>query len=219
MQPVANRDRWLALGLLAGALVLAYLVLLHPWWTVPMLAEGERIDTLQQRELRARMQLQQAPQVRQALARVRQQQQRSAGFLPESSAELATAGLIKRLETVVAEASPGNRACAIANRSPLTEPGSERYVRVAVQVRLRCGVPETAAVLHALESGTPRLFVDNLNMLAQRYFGLADRSAQQGSGGLDVNFDLYGYLQPRPEPANQAANPAAERRPGGTGAR
>jgi general secretion pathway protein M len=215
VQPTADRDRWLALGLLAAALALAYLVLVHPWWTVPMLAESERIDTLQQRELRARMQLQQAPQVRQALARVREQQQRSAGFLPESTAELATAGLIKRLETVVAEASPGNRACAIANRSPLTEPGSERYVRVAVQVRLRCGVPETAAVLHALESGAPRLFVDNLNMLAQRYFAMADQAGQQGSGGLDVSFDLYGYLQPRGDAPRAPATPRA----GGAGAR
>lgn len=215
MQPASNRDRWLALGLLGAALALAYLVLVHPWWTVPMLAEAERIDTLQQRELRARMQLQQAPEVQAALVRVRAQQQRSAGFLPESSAELATAGLIKRLETVVAEASPGNRACAIANRSPLTEPGSERYVRVAVQVRLRCGVPETAAVLHALESGTPRLFVDNLNLLRQTYFAMADQAAQQGSGGLDVNFDLYGYLRPRPD----AARPAPPSRPGGPGAR
>ncbi len=215
MQPVADRDRWLALGLLAAALALAYLVLVHPWWTVPMLAESERIDTLQQRELRARMQLQQAPQVQAALARARAQQQRSAGFLPESTAELATAGLIKRLETVVAEASPGNRACAIANRSPLTEPGSERYVRVAVQVRLRCGVPETAAVLHALESGAPRLFVDNLNMLAQRYFAMADQAGQQGSGGLDVSFDLYGYLQPRADAARSPATPRA----GGAGAR
>ena len=215
MQPVDNRDRWLALGLLGAALALAYLVLVHPWWTVPMLAESERIDTLQQRELRARMQLRQAPEVRRALELARAQQQRSAGFLPESTSELATAGLIKRLETVVAEASPGNRACAIANRSPLTEPGSERYVRVAVQVRLRCGVPETAAVLHALEGGVPRVFVDNLNMLAQRYFAMADQGGQQGSGGLDVSFDLYGYLRPQPGAERTPAQP----RPGGAGAR
>ena len=196
MPPVADRDRWLALGLLLAALAVAYLLFVHPWWTAPMLAEGERIRTLQQRELRARMQLSQAAQIRQALERARQQQARTAGFLPEPSAELATAGLIKRLETVVSQASPGNVACAISNRSPLSEPGSGRYVRVAVQVRLRCGVPQTAAVLHALESGTPRLFVDNLNILARTYFAMADQQAQ--SGGVDVSFDLYGYLRPQP---------------------
>lgn len=199
MTPIASRDRWMALGLLLAVLALAYLLLVHPWWTVPMQAEAGRIDGLQQRELRARMQLRQEPQVDQALEGVRRQQSRTAGFLPESSAQLATAGLIKRLETVVEQASPGNRACMIQNRSPLTEASRERYARVAVQVRLKCGVPETAAVLHALESGTPRLFVDNLNVLAQRYFNLAGR-AGQGSGGLDVTFDLVGYLRPAPAP-------------------
>jgi general secretion pathway protein M len=200
-----NRDRWLALALLVAALALAYLLLVHPWWTVPMLAESGRIDTQQQRELRARMQLQQAPQIAQALQRAQAQVARSPGFLPEPTAELATGGLIKRLETVVAEASPGNRACAITNRSPLSEPWADRYARVAVQARLRCGVPETAAVLHALESGTPRLFVDNLNILARTSFYLA--AQQGGSGGVDVNFDLYGYLRPQPGAARIADTP------------
>ena len=53
----------------------------------------------------------------------------------------------------------GNRSCAITNRSPLAEPGRERFARVVVQVRLNCGSPELAAVLHSLESGAPRLFV------------------------------------------------------------
>ena len=57
-----DRDRWVALGLLVAALALAYFVLLHPWWTVPMLGVESRIDDLQQRELRVRTQLQQAPE-------------------------------------------------------------------------------------------------------------------------------------------------------------
>ena len=55
-----------------------------------------------------------------------------------------------------------------------------------------------AAVLHALESGSPRIFIDNLNILAQRYFFMPGQNANQ-AGGLDVSFDLYGYLRPRPE--------------------
>ncbi|MEO6264731.1 MAG: type II secretion system protein GspM [Luteimonas sp.] len=197
----ADRDRWLALGLLLAALALAYLLLVHPWWTVPMLEADHRIETLQQRELRARMQLQQAPDIARQLALAQQLEARSPGFLPEASAELATAGLVQRLETVVAQASPGNRGCAINNRSPLSEPRQERFARVTVQVRLRCGNPELAAALHSLESGTPRLFVDNLNVLAQRYFFLPGQGRGQ-NGGLDVSFDLYGYLRPA---ARQAA--------------
>lgn len=198
-----DRDRWLALALLAGTLLLAYFVLIHPWWTAPMLEANERIQSLRDRELRVRSQLQQAPAVRERLAAVLAQQAQRPGFLSESSAELATAGLVQRLEAVVKQASPGNRSCAIANQSPLPQAARERFTRVAVQVRLRCGTPELAAALHALESGSPRLFVDNLNILSQRY---AYMTPDSGTGGLDVTFDLYGYLRPGTVPS--AATPA-----------
>lgn len=198
MKAVSKRDRWLALGLLLLALALAYLLLVHAWWTVPMLDVGDRIADARQRELRVRTQLQQAPEVEKQLAAARAQQAQRPGFLPETSPELATAGLVKRLETVVLEASPGNRSCAIVNRSPFNQTGDGRFTPVVVQVRLRCGMPELAAVLHALESGAPRLFIDNLNVLAQNYSFAAGTGAD--SGGLEVSFDLYGYLKPKPAP-------------------
>ncbi|GAB3378968.1 type II secretion system protein GspM [Lysobacter fragariae] len=207
-QPVSKRDRWLALGLLVAALALAYAVLVHPWWTVPMQETNERIQTLRERELRLRMQLKQSPQVQRQLEHARQELARVPGFLPERSAELATASLVQRLETVVAQASPGKRSCEISNRSPLQENTRDAYAKVTVQVRLRCGTPELASVLHALEGGTPRLFVGNLNVLGQRvFFNPGDSGAQ---GGLDISFDLYGYLQPSATSAS--ASRAAPRR-------
>ncbi len=208
MTLVSERDRWVALGLLLAALALVYGLLVHPWWTVPMRDVNQRIDDLRVRDVRLRMQAKQAPQVTARLTEVMQRQAGEPGFLPESSTELATAGLVQRLETVVGQASPGNRSCAITNRSPLAEPGRERFARVVVQVRLRCGSPELATVLHSLESGAPRLFVGNLNVLAQRYFFAPGATSGGGSrdGGLDVSFDLYGYLRP------DATVPAANRR-------
>lgn len=199
--PPADRDRWLALGLLLAAVLLAYAVLVHPWWTLPMQAANARIEALQQRELRLRMQLQQAPEVAARLAQVQAQQASRPGFVAEANAQLATANLIQRLETAVAQASPGNRSCAITNRSPLDASSREPYVRVVVQVRLRCGTSELATVLHSLESGAPRLFVGNLNVLAQRMYFNPGTGAPATSGGLDVSFDLYGYLNPPMEAA------------------
>lgn len=199
-----DRDRWLALGILAGLLLLAYLVLVHPWWTVPMLEVEGRIGDLQQRDLRARMELRQAPEVDKRLQAVRAEAERVPGFMPQRSPELATSALVQRLETAVLEASPGNRSCAIINRSPLTEARQQRFPRVAVQVRLRCGNPELATVLHSLESGSPRLFVGNLNILTLANFRSRGGMEMQGSGGLDVSFDLYGYLQPPPGAATDA---------------
>ncbi|MEL4891328.1 type II secretion system protein GspM [Xanthomonas protegens] len=200
---VDKRDRWLALGLLLAALALGYLVLVHPWWTVPMREVDAQIQELRQRELRVRMQLQQAPQVAQRLQQAQGELATRPGFLRETSAELASAGLVQRLESAVATASPGNRSCAISNRSPLAADNrSDRFTRVAVQVRLRCGTPELAAVLHALESGTPALFIDNLNVMAQRY----QLSPGESGNGLDVAFELAGYLRPNAMPAPPAAS-------------
>ena len=196
-----DRDRWLALGLLLAVLALAYLLLVHPWFTQPLLAMEDELHGLRERDLRVRAQIAQAPQLTQRLQQARQRLEARPGFLTEASAELASAGLVQRLERAVAEASPGNRSCAISNRSPLPVDAKDRFTRVAVQVRLRCGTPELAAVLYALESGTPRLFVNNLNVMAQRY----QLSPSESGHGLDVAFELAGYLRP-----SVAATPAPE---------
>ena len=84
--------------------------------------------------------------------------------------------------------------CQITARTPTEDRSQESFVRASVQVRLRCGMPELAAVLHALESGSPQLFVENLELLSRAsYLGAAKEA-----GGLDVSFTLYGYLLAQP---------------------
>lgn len=193
----ADRDRWLALVLLLAVLGLVYLLLVHPLFTVPMAEVNARIADLQQRDARLRGLLQQQPQIQARLATL-DAQGGGTGFLAEPTAELATASLIQQLERVVSDASPGSRGCALVNRTPLgEEPQSGRYRKVTVQVRLRCGNAETLAVLHALESARPYLFVDAVGITAQRYFAIPG-SNQPQEGGLDVSFNLFGYLRPAP---------------------
>ena len=190
----AERDRWLALALLLAVLGVLYLLLVQPLLVAPLREVDARIHDLQERDARLRGLLAQRAQIGQRLAAL--DAQGGAGFLAEPSAELATAALIQQLEQVVADASAGSRGCAIVNRTPLGNdaPGG-RYRKVSVQVRLRCGNAETLAVLHALESARPYLFVDALNITAQRYFAVPG-SAQPQQGGLDVGFNLSGYLRP-----------------------
>lgn len=191
----AERDRWLALALLLAVLGLVYVVLVRPLFSAPLQQAEAHIDDLQQRDARLRSLLVQRPQIERRLAEL---DARGGGpdFLVEPTSELATAALIQQLETVVTDASPGGRGCALVNRTPLSDVNQAgRFRRVAVQVRLRCGNGETLAVLHALESARPYLFVDALGITAQRYFAVPG-SAQPQEGGLDVSFNLYGYLRP-----------------------
>lgn len=203
MQPQV-RDRVLALALLLAVLALVYLVFVHPWFTAPLRAINQDIAALQERGQRVQAQLAQAPQVRARLADVRQGVLQRPGFLRESTAEAAAASLGSRLQDVVESASPGQRACTISNRTPVPGSGpATGYERVGMQVRLRCGVDEMARVLQLLEGGTPRVFVENLNILAQRY----QQSPEETGTGLDVSFELVGYLPP--ESAQAAGSDAA----------
>lgn len=209
--PTQRRDRWLALALLLAVLALGYLLLVHPWFTQPWRAVGQEIDALQERQHRVQMQIDQRPQVSQRLQEVQDALRQRPGFLMEATAEAAAAALSSRVQDVVLAASPGNTGCVVSNRTPMPDNRSDAaYTRVAMQVRLRCGVDEMATVLQALETGTPRLFVENLNMLAQRF----QQSTEEAGTGLDVSFELVGYLQPgaadAPAAPAQAADAVAE---------
>ncbi|WP_425508387.1 type II secretion system protein GspM [Stenotrophomonas sepilia] len=204
--PSARRDRWLALALLLAVLGLAYLLLVHPWFTQPLRAIDADVAALRERQSRVQAQLQQQPQIEQRLRATREALQQRPGFLREATAEAAAAALGARLQDAVAMASPGNRSCTISNRTPLTDNRRDaEFVRVAMQVRLRCGVTELATVLHSLETGSPRLFVDNLNLIAQRF----QQSPNESGLGLDVSFELAGYLLPGAAADGTVPAPAA----------
>jgi general secretion pathway protein M len=187
-----NADRWRILGGVALALLAIYLVTVHWWFTAPMLSMGREIRALIDEEQTLRVQIAQRPQLQARLAEVRQFEAANPGFLPEGSRELASAGLVQRLQQVVANASPNPNACQITAQTPTDMTTQDPYPRVMVQVRLRCGMGELAAVLHALESGSPQLFIDNLDLLSRRSYLAAGGDT---SSGLDVSFDLYGYLK------------------------
>ena len=192
MAPRPGTERGRALAAALAVLLLAYLVLLHWWFTAPMLRLGGEIEDMQAQELQLRTEAAQRTKLEQRLAQVRAFESGNPGFLPEENKELASAGLVQRLQQVVAGASPNANACQITAQTPTDMPSKEPFPRVMVQVRLRCGMAELGAVLHALEGGSPQLFIDNLDLLSRRSYLT---SGTEGGGGIDVTFDLYGYLK------------------------
>ncbi|MDX2300730.1 MAG: type II secretion system protein GspM [Xanthomonadaceae bacterium] len=184
-------DRWRALGYLLLVLAVSYGILLHWSWTLPQIQLRQQLIELRDQEQRLRMHALQGPEVEQRLSQVQAFEADNPGFLPENSAELATAGLVQRLERVVESASPSRESCQLTGRTPFSARSKERFARVAIQVRLRCGMSELATVLSQLESGSPELFVDRLAIMTRRSALIAGAQAS----ALDVSFDLYGYLR------------------------
>lgn len=187
--------RWRVLGGNFLVLLLVYILLVHWWYTVPMWSMVDEIRLLRQQELQLRMEATQRPELLKKLAQVREFETSNPGFLSEANRELASAGLVQRLEQVVGAASPNPNACQITARTPVEVPTKELFARVVVQVRLRCGMGELAAVLHALESDQPQLFIDNLNITSRRNY--MPTGIETGNA-LEVSFDLYGYIKSTP---------------------
>lgn len=184
-------ERLKVFGGLALIILLAYFLLVHWWFTAPMMEMGDQIDQYRDQELQYRMEASQGPALEKKLAQVKQQQALTPHFLPEANKELASAALVQRLEQVVSAASSNPNACQITARTPTDSVVKESFQRITVQVRLRCGMTEMTSIMHSLEGGSPQLFIDNLELISRNSYN----NISQSGGAVEVVFDLFGYIQ------------------------
>src|SRR5690606_2338870 len=187
------------------ALLLAYLLFVHWTLVAPQLALRDQLVELRDQEQRLRAAAQQRPAIEARLAEVRAFEAQNPGFLGAATFDLATAELIQRLEAEVAAIEAPAGRCQVVNKTPFNPREEERFERVVIKVRMRCEMDEFSRILHALEGGSPQLFVDGLSIVARRpTYTPRNRPAPQGY--LDISFDLYGYLR-----GSQLASAAATR--------
>lgn len=193
--PSPEQGRFLALILLGIALALGYLIVVHWWFTAPHLEVAGQIADLRDQELRFRQKAAERPALERQLAEVQQYESSSPAFLPEPDFESAAAGLTQRLKQVVAtHATDPARCQVIMNQyAHATEP--ERFERVTIKVRLRCDLEPFAGILYDLESASPFLFIDDLQIFRQQ--GYVQPGQNKISTYLDIRFDLYGYIRVR----------------------
>ena len=211
MAALNRRDsRLAAIGLLLLALLLAYFVLLHWWFVAPLLrVHGEMAD-LRDTHSRYAAVIAEKPALQQRIAALGAGQAASSAFLAAADPNAAAADLMQRVVDVVAGNTTGGR-CVVSQKMPLPNPpatAGEPYRKAAVSISLSCDVEPLAAVLQALEQGTPYLFVDDLSIYRNPV------AAQQDSAvPLEVQFTLSGYVRP----ARTAPTPSG-RSPDATGA-
>jgi general secretion pathway protein M len=141
------------------------------------------------------------PALQQRIAALGAGQAASSAFLAEDDPNTAAADLMQRVVDVVGTSTHGG-SCVVSQKMPMPNPpatAGEPYHKAAVSISLSCDVEPLAAVLQALEQGTPYLFIDDLSIYRNPVAG------QQGNvAPLEVQFTLSGYVRPA-----HAASPAA----------
>lgn len=129
--------------------------------------------------------------LRAELARLKQRPRSPVGLIESANESLAAAALQERLKSTIA-AAHGEL------RSTQTLPShlEGQYRRVAVRGQTTVKLAGLQRVLYDLESATPLLFLDNVEVRT-----VPDQSARGGvveNPNLDVRFDLYGYMRASP---------------------
>lgn len=110
-------------------------------------------------------------------------------FLEERDFNEAAAAMNERLGQAV-DARAAN-SCQIVSRQPVRPRVQERYEKVTVNVRMRCGIDDIKAILHWLESSVPLIIVEEMTIIKPR----SRRTREPDENiGLDVRFNMSGYL-------------------------
>ena len=130
--------------------------------------------------------------IQQLIAKIQQDRNITAQYLPQSAPPLAAADLQQRVKAVV-EAAGGTLRSTQA--LPPVEEGNA--VKVAVNATVSGDTEILQKVLYDLESQTPLLFVDNLEVSARavRQRLPNGRLAGYSRVQLNIQFEISGYLR------------------------
>lgn len=131
------------------------------------------------------------PAFRSELAGLQRQPTSQGGFLQGPNESMITAQLQNRVKRVVEMARGELRSTQIL---PSREEG--RFRRIAIRGQMSVGTPALQRTFYELESTSPFLFIDNVEIRARLAPRQRDRNIQDMV--LDVRFDVYGYQRSAP---------------------
>jgi hypothetical protein len=194
------RQRALALGLLAAAIVavlaviLVPIVLLHRHYDTAIADASDKLRRYQRIAA-------QAPEFRTALAAMQKRDGRHF-FLRNTATNLAGAELQELVKAAIE--GNGGRITTSQNSSPRDD---GRFREIGVNVQFFATTPELQKILLAIESHQPYLIVDNLTVRPLNAFrGFKPAAGQEPELNVQLDVGGWAYAEP-PKPGAAPAKP------------
>lgn len=194
----ARQQQQAALALLLLVALLAISLIIIPLFSL-FWHQGERLKQLENQLDRYQTLSGQLEQTEKQLQQLRASTPDDKLYLPEQRPALAQAWLQQHLNRQVAQS--GGQLVSIQN-APSASDGP--LPEVMLQVHLRGDLNELVPLIHALESGTPALFIEELVITAtprrptirnNRVVVRRQSARVQEVPSLDVRFNLLGYTR------------------------
>jgi general secretion pathway protein M len=184
-----GNSRMTAILLFVIVLIVVYLLCFH-WFILRHVEYSDEIETLREQLGRFNRVAAMREPYETRLRDLQTNRSDQNLFLEESGFNEAAAAMSQRLgEAVDARA---DNSCEIVSRQPVRPRVQERYEKVTVNVRMRCGIDDVMSILHWLESSVPLIIVEVMTIVKPRV--RSRRGEAQDSGLLDVRFNMSGYL-------------------------
>lgn len=181
-------SRALAVLILLGAIGLLYLAVVEPllddYGTTRAAIADEEAALVRFRRVAAEL-----PQRRAALAALRQRQAASEGFLQGTNEALVAAQIQNRIKALIEQARGELKSTQVL---PVQEEG--KYRRITLRAQMTLDTAGVQRVLYGIETASPLLFVDNLDIRAHSG-GDRRRERANPDPALDIRFDVYGYMR------------------------
>ena len=184
------QQRAVALALLAGVLILVYVVVAVPIREQANAYE-ESIDELVFRLRRYQSVVAGEKALRARVETIKKQLASDKQFSNRATAALALADLQKFIKAVVVDAGG-----QLTSTQVVPERNEGEFVRLALNVRMTGDAAVLRDVLHAIEASKPLLFVEDLDIRPVVVRRIRRGGAgSQSSNQLNLNFEVVGYMR------------------------
>ena len=190
-QPGTNRLA--AILILVIVLLLVYLGCFH-WFILRHLEYGAEIGELSEQLGRYQRVAAQRSDYETLLQGLQARKSDENLFLEGDDFNEAAAGMSERLSQMISVQAEDS--CQIVSRQPVRPRVQERFEKVTVNVRMRCGIEDLKKVLYALETGVPMVVADEVTVIKPRSRRRRSSSREPEAGQLlDIRFNMSGYLR------------------------
>jgi len=190
--PDQRNSKTTAIMLLVIALLLVYLLVFH-WFILRHGEYAEEIGDLRTQLSRFQTVATQREALQTHLSQIRNSQKDADLFLEDPEFDEAAASMSGRLGEMVR--TQADEACQIVSRQPVRAKVQERFQKVTVNVRMRCDAEDFLQILYRMETGTPLMLVDDLNIIRPRTRRRTRNAQPAAQRALDIRFNVSGYLK------------------------
>jgi general secretion pathway protein M len=186
-------QRWLAVGLLAFVVLLVSLVFI-----LPIISKGLELNETKENLAFTLKKYEQILAGKGAIvgniAAIKQQHQDQGYFNNQGTSALASAQMQEFIKQAIVQAGG-----QLSSTQVLPSASKDKFNRITVSVRMTGNSEILRAVLYRLETSTPLIVIDQLDIRPMRSIRNRQTRQIEPSNGLNVNFQAIGFMRAQPQ--------------------